>query len=433
MSTPSTSEHPPRFLDENKSLACIHCGLCLSSCPTYLETGNENDSPRGRIYLMRALQEGRLPMDHPTVRHIDLCLGCRACEATCPSGVQYGELLEETRNHIESNYHRSPFQTFLRRIAIEKVFPFPGRMRLALWPAKLVKALRLEKLLPKFVRETLSLIPDDARSAVLPEVSPAPTEAKRGRAGFISGCVMSVMFGETNANSVKLLNRGGYDVITPRSQVCCGALYAHSGKLELARECARRNIEVFEKLNFDTIIINAAGCGSTLKEYHRLLEHDPVWKNRALAFSRKVQDLTEWLATNLWQRPNLLPAQPSPSAVTYHDACHLAHAQRITQPPREVVRAAAGAGFVELPESDVCCGSAGSYNLTEPAMAERLQRRKVENILKTGAQIVLTTNPGCVLQIRAGLKKAGAHHVQVLHLADYLEGMGQPCTLKARI
>ncbi len=433
MSTPSTPDHPPRFLDENKSLACIHCGLCLSSCPTYLETGNENDSPRGRIYLMRALQEGRLPLDHPTVRHIDLCLGCRACEATCPSGVQYGELLEETRNHIESNYHRSPFQTFLRRIAIEKVFPFPGRMRLALWPAKLVKALRLEKLLPKFARETLSLIPDDARSAVLPEVSPALTEAKRGRAGFISGCVMSVMFGETNANSVKLLNRGGYDVITPRSQVCCGALYAHSGKLELARECARRNIEVFEKLNLDTIIINAAGCGSTLKEYHRLLEHDPVWKNRAVAFSRKVQDLTEWLATNLWQRPNLLLAQPSLSAVTYHDACHLAHAQRITQPPREVARAAAGAGFVELPESDVCCGSAGSYNLTEPAMAERLQRRKVENILKTGAQIVLTTNPGCILQIRAGLKKAGAHHVQVLHLADYLEGMGQPCTLKARI
>ena len=417
----------PRFLDQEKALACIHCGLCLSSCPTYLETGNENDSPRGRIYLMRALQEGRLPLEHAAVRHIDLCLGCRACEATCPSGVQYGELLEHTRDHLEARYKRSTFQTFLRRVAIERIFPFPRRMELALAPARVLKAMGAERWLPKFLREALSLIPDDWKGAALPELSSATSPEKGGRVGFVSGCVMSVMFRETNTNSVKLLNRAGCDVVTPREQVCCGALYAHSGQLEKARACARRNISAFEQLGIDAIIINAAGCGSTLKEYHRLLHGDAVWKERALAFTSKVKDLTEWLTESKF--PGLSsglrvdgPAQ-SPAAITYHDACHLAHAQRITKPPRELVRAAAGKNFVELPESDVCCGSAGSYNLTEPEMAQRLQRRKIENILKTGAKVVVTTNPGCILQIRAGLKKAGAEDVRVMHIADYLAGI----------
>jgi len=433
----STAVAPSPFLEHDKALACIHCGLCLSSCPTYLETGNENDSPRGRIYLMRALQEGRLPLENTTVRHIDLCLGCRACEATCPSGVQYGELLEETRAHIESNYRRSAFQTFLRRVAIEKIFPFPQRMKLALLPAKATKALRIQKWLPKFVREALSLVPDNCTAVALPELSPAPSEVRRGRVGFVSGCVMSVMFGETNANSVKLINRAGYDVVTPESQVCCGALYAHSGQLEMARASARRNIAAFDDLRVETIIINAAGCGSTLKEYSQLFRNDPAWHDRAVAFSRKVKDLTEWLVEgmkNAGDQTNRLTPHPSPlpvegrgrrdgesaATVTYHDACHLAHAQRITKPGRELLRAAAGARFVELPESDVCCGSAGSYNLTEPEMAERLQRRKTENILKTGAQVVVTTNPGCILQIRAGLKKAGAGQIEVIHIADYL-------------
>jgi len=418
---------PAHFLDQDKSLACIHCGLCLSSCPTYLETGNENDSPRGRIYLMRALQEGRVPLDHTTARHIDLCLGCRACEAACPSGVQYGQLLEETRAHIETNYRRSAFQRFLRRVAIERVFPFPRRLEIALWPARVAKSLGLVKLLPRFMREALALVPDNVKHVALPEFSSALTEHRRGRVGFISGCVMSVLFEETNANSVKLLNRAGYDVLIPKAQSCCGALYAHGGKLEQAREAARRNIEVFDKLDLDAIIINAAGCGSTLKEYHLLLEHDALWKDRALAFTQKVRDLTEWLAAVQFQSSNPTAAaespianRQSPTAVTYHDACHLAHAQRLTRPPRDLISAAAGNHFVDLPESDVCCGSAGSYNLTEPEMAERLQRRKIENILKSGAQVVVTTNPGCILQIRAGLQKAGANHIQVLHIADYL-------------
>ena len=368
---------------------------------------------------MRAVQDGRLPLAGAAVRHIDLCLGCRACEAVCPSGVQYGDLLEHTRDHIEKHYHRSSFQKILRRFVIEGIFPFPGRMKLALLPAKLVKKLGLERVLPKFAREALALIPDEAASASLPEISPTTVSPAHGRVGFISGCVMSVMFGPTNAASVSLLNRAGYDVATPKAQGCCGALYAHGGNLDRARACARHNIEVFEKLNLDAIIINAAGCGSTLKEYDQLLRDDANWSDRAARFSRKVKDLTEWLV-----HAGFRTSGSETRGVTYHDACHLAHPQHITQPPRDLIRAVAEDNFVELPESDVCCGSAGSYNLTEPEMAERLQRRKIDNILRTGAQVVVTTNPGCILQIRAGLKKAGAERIQVLHLADFLHKFG---------
>ena len=415
----ATQTQPESFLDYDKALACIHCGLCLSSCPTYLETGNENDSPRGRIYLMRAAQNGRLPIGDATVRHIDLCLGCRACEAVCPSGVQYGALLETTRDHVEKNYERSPFQRLLRRVGIEQVFPFPDRMRLALGLAKVTRRLGLDHALPQFARGALDLIPDDAAAVNLPEISPATSESRRGRVGFIQGCVQSVMFGATNAATVRLLNRVGYDVVTPPAQVCCGALYAHSGNLEQARVSARRNIEVFETLKLDAILTNAAGCGSTLKEYGHLLHDDPVWAERGRKFSKQVKDLTEFLSTSPLRiaPPPSLPA----TRITYHDACHLAHAQRITKPPRELVRTVAGERFVELPESDVCCGSAGSYNLTEPEMAERLQRRKIQNILKTGAEVVVTTNPGCILQLRAGLRKAGADRIQVVHIADFLD------------
>ena len=401
-----------RFLDYDKSLACIHCGLCLSSCPTYLETGNENDSPRGRIYIMRALQDGRLPVADTSVRHIDLCLGCRACEAACPSGVHYGELLEATRDHIEKRYPRSLYQNFLRRFVIEKMFPVPWRMKLLLAPGRLVKGLRLDRVLPKSLRDSLALIPDRISAAPLLEVYPA--EKPRGRVGFISGCVMSVMFGDTNLSSIALLNRAGFDVVVPRRQGCCGALFAHGGNLAGARESAKRNIAAFEKEKLEAIIINAAGCGSTLKEYGHLLAGDSEWSQRAQAFGEKVKDITEWLATSLEIKPS-----QSRERVTYHDACHLAHAQRITKAPRDLVKAVAGESFIELPESDVCCGSAGSYNLTEPEMAERLQQRKVQNILKTGAQVVVTSNPGCMLQIEAGLEKAGAQ-IRVQHIADFL-------------
>ncbi len=407
------------FLDYEKALSCIHCGLCLSSCPTYLETGNENDSPRGRVYLMRAVQDGRLPVAGTAARHIDLCLGCRACEAVCPSGVPYGDLLEHTRDHVEKNYSRPALQRLLRRVVIEKIFPFPGRMRAALLAARFTKWTGLQRCLPQFAREALSLVPAGARGAVLPEISPATAQPRRGQVGFIRGCVMNMMFGPTNLNSILLLNAAGYDVITPRGQECCGALYAHSGNMERARQCARANIAAFARHDCDAIIINAAGCGSSLKEYGNWLGHE----SDAGQFSAKVKDITEWLVTSgLLSSAKL---NPSAGRVTYHDACHLAHAQRITQQPRELVKAVAGKNFVDMPEADVCCGSAGTYNLTEPEMAGRLQRRKTENILKIGADLVITSNPGCLLQIRAGLEKAGSS-AQVMHIADYLAQAIQP-------
>jgi glycolate oxidase iron-sulfur subunit len=404
------------FLDEKKALACIHCGLCLSSCPTYLETGNENDSPRGRIYLMRGMDSGRLPVAGASVEHIDRCLGCRACEIACPSGVQYGALLEQTRDHIERHAPRSLWQRFLRRIAIEQIFPYPWRLRIALFPARIVRRLGIENELPRLFREMLSLVPEQIRNFPVPEISPALAE-KKGRVAVVSGCVMSVLFSRTNAATVRLLNQLGYEAVTPQNQVCCGALYAHSGRLDRARAAARKNIEVFEAAGADTIVINAAGCGSTLKEYGHLLHDDPKYAERADQFSKRVVDLTELLAreTPLDVNPRL-----NQYKTTYHDACHLAHAQRITIQPRELVMRAAGRNYVELPESDVCCGSAGTYNITEPDLAARLQERKIQNILATGAEVVVTTNPGCILQMRAGLKKAGATNVKVIHIADYL-------------
>jgi glycolate oxidase iron-sulfur subunit len=366
---------------------------------------------------MRAVQDGRLALNDTTVRHIDLCLGCRACEVACPSGVQYGALLEATREHVELAHQRSWFQTFLRRVAIERVFPHPERLELALLPGRALKALGVGRWLPRFVRDALALLPGRPDDTPLPPFSPATTP-KRGTLGFVRGCVMSVMFGRTNANSVRLLNAGGYDVVTPPGQGCCGALHAHGGRRETARELARRNVAEFERLNLDAIIINAAGCGSTLKEYGHLLHGDPAWAERAAGFAAKVKDLTEVLSPAAFRAAR--PAEANAPKVTYHDACHLANPQRITRQPRELVKAVAGEAYVELPEAEICCGSAGSYNLTEPEMAARLQRRKIENILKSGAQTVVTTNPGCLLQMVAGLKQAGAGPVRVMHIADYL-------------
>ncbi len=420
-----------RFLDEKQALTCIHCGLCLSSCPTYLETGDENDSPRGRVHLMRALQDGRLDLYGAAVTHIDRCLGCRACEAACPSGVPYGGLLESTRDHIEKRHRRSLFQILLRRFAIEGIFPHPWRLKLALLPALLVRGLRLRGLLPRFLRDALDLLPDNWASddsAALDQQVAAP---RKGRVGFIDGCVMTVLFARTNANSIRLLNAAGFEVVIPKGQGCCGALHAHSGRLNEAREAARRNIDVFEHTELDAIVINAAGCGSTLKEYAHLLKDDPGYADKARTFNERVRDLTEFLIEHpvkdlaaLRQGHAHTPGHShlATHKVTYHDACHLAHPQGITRQPRELVRAVAGDRFVELPQSDVCCGSAGTYNLTEPEMAERLQSRKIENILKTGALTVVTSNPGCLLQLQAGLRKAGRPDIRALHIADFLCG-----------
>jgi glycolate oxidase iron-sulfur subunit len=380
------------------------------------------DSPRGRIYLLKAVQEGRLSLTDPVVRHIDLCLGCRACEAACPSGVQYGVLLEHGRDYIERHYKRNLVQRWLRRVFIEAVLPYPSRMRLALLPVRLLQKLGLDQFfarLPLF--RSLAFLPDLSRTASppLPEITPAQGN-RNARVGMISGCVMSVLFGKTNEATVRLLSRAGCEVVTPAEQVCCGALFLHGGSMEKGKECARRTIEAFEKHALDTIVINAAGCGSTLKEYGKLLAEDPQYAERAALFSSKVKDLSETLREKKFQISNAT----CKDRVTYHDACHLAHAQGIKSEPRSLVRAVKGIEFIELNEADLCCGSAGSYNLTEPEMANQLQQRKIDNLKKTGADIVVTTNPGCILQIQAGLRKARSP-MKVMHLADFLDQNGR--------
>lgn len=420
MSAPVSS--PASFLPDELSRACIHCGLCLSSCPTYLESGNENLSPRGRIYLMRALEDGVLPLDAETVRPIDLCLGCRACEAVCPSGVQYGALLEATRAHIAVTHRRSLAQRLLRDVLVDRVFPHARRLRAALLPGRLAKALGLRAVTPSLVRPLLDLLPDAGARVEVPVRTSARTAQRIGTVGFVRGCVMSVMFSQTNANSVSLLARAGFDVVAPEPQGCCGALYAHSGKLDEARAAARALIAAFEPFALDAIVINAAGCGSTLKEYGHLLADDPAWAARAAAFASRVRDLSEVLVEAGFV--DGLRASASERLVTFHDACHLAHAQRVTAPPRALVSKVAGTHFVDLPEADVCCGSAGTYNVTEPEMAARLQARKVANVRRSGAQLIVSTNPGCLMQIQAGLRGDGGAEVEVLHLADYLEQYG---------
>lgn len=412
----------PGFLNETKALACIHCGLCLSSCPTYLETGNENDSPRGRIYQMRAVNEGRLALEATTVRHFDLCLGCRACEAACPSGVQYGALLEQTREHVEQHHSRGFVETIIRRVLVEGIFPNRRATQLALAPAILTKRLGLDRWLPAALRRFLDLVPRKFEKVrPLPAFSAATGTPRLGKVGFIRGCVMDVMFNRTNWNSIQLLNLAGYDVVTPTDQGCCGALHAHSGNLEGAREYARTNLRAFADAAVDQIVINAAGCGSTLKEYEHLLKDDAKWREAAAEFSRGVIDLTEALAASpaFMERLAQVGATQAGALVTYHDACHLAHAQRVKTAPRQLLAAAVGARFVELPESDVCCGSAGSYNLTEPEMGARLRERKLNNLLSTGAATAVTTNPGCLLQIVAGAERHGST-LCVEHIADFL-------------
>ncbi len=403
---------PPRFVTYDKFLDCVHCGLCLQACPTYVELGTEMDSPRGRIYLMKGLEEGVLPMTSDVARHLDLCLGCRACETACPSGVHYGELIESARAYVEKQ-HRRRLVDRLRRRLITLLFPHPQLLRAVLLPLRLLELTRILDTVQR-VSALAAMLPRLGWWEPLPPVVPAEgTEVRR--VGLVAGCVAQVLFAETNRATARVLARNGCSVITPVRQSCCGALYLHAGARCQALECARRNVDEFP-LDLSAILVNAAGCGAILKEYGALLADDPAYAARASAFSAKVRDITEFLAA--------LPIVPPRGAlrlrVTYHDACHLAHGQGVRDAPRQLLRQIPGLELVELPESDTCCGSAGSYNLTEPQMARRLGDRKAANIATTGATWVAAANPGCVLQIQASLRRAGAD-TPVVHPVELLD------------
>ncbi len=411
-------DHPP-----SKELIsdCVHCGFCLTTCPTYTLWGEEMDSPRGRIYLMKSGLEGE-PMTDSMVQHFDACLGCMACVTACPSGVQYDKLIEATRAQVERNHDRSPGDRALRN-AIFALFPYKRRLRALRGPLRLYqrsglpKVIRrsglLERLAPKLaVME--SLAPPLEKREPIPARTPA-TGTRRAVVGLLTGCVQGEFFPGVNAATVRVLAAEGCDVIVPQSQGCCGALSVHNGRDDEAKRFARRTVEAFESAGVDWVVVNAAGCGSSMKEYADLLADDPAYAERARAFTDKVRDVSEILA----ELGTVATRHPLEVTVAYHDACHLAHAQGVRAQPRALLQEIPGLQLREIPEAAICCGSAGIWNVLNPEPARELGDRKAANIASTGAALLVTANPGCLMQVASSLQRRGtdigmAHTVEVL-------------------
>jgi glycolate dehydrogenase iron-sulfur subunit len=404
---------------------CVHCGFCLPACPTYRSWGNEMDSPRGRIDLMKGVNQGAMALDGTVVGHFDACLGCMACVTACPSGVRYDLLIESTRATVERDYRRSLGERAFREL-IFALFPYPERLRAMAWPlyafAKsglqaVVRRSGLLRLLPRRLAQLDALLPPlrlGDLTASLPVFTPA-SGARRGRVALVAGCVQRVFFPRVNAATARVLAAEGFDVIVPRSQGCCGALSLHAGRDAEAKRFARGLMQRFDQEPVDFVIVNAAGCGSTLKQYGELLSDDLEWAERAAGFAAKVRDVSEFLATI----EPVAVRHPIGARVAYHDACHLAHAQRVREQPRALLRGIPGVELLEIPDGDQCCGSAGIYNLIEPESAEEIGERKVENVLAVGADLLASANPGCTLQIVSLLAKRGvslraAHPIEIL-------------------
>jgi glycolate oxidase iron-sulfur subunit len=418
--------HPPdkALIDE-----CVHCGFCLPTCPTYVLFGEEMDSPRGRIYLMnKGLDEE--PMNDEMVRHWDLCLGCMACVTACPSGVQYDKLIESTRQQVERRYERRADDKAFREM-IFQFFPYPNRLRAVAAPMRLYQRFGIgDKLrragiiqrIPARMRAMEALLPDLPKEEKIPDLT-VPAGEKRRRVGVLTGCVQRVFFSPVNAATVRVLAAEGCEVVAPK-QGCCGALSTHAGREEESLDFARKTIDTFEDLNLDNIVVNAAGCGSTMKEYGYLLRDDPEYAQRAKAFSAKVRDVSEFLQ----ELGPVAERNPLPVTAAYHDACHLAHAQGVRKQPRQALKQIPGIEIKEIREAEICCGSAGIYNMVEPEPAAELGKRKANNILKTGAQMIVTSNPGCMLQIQSSLKKMGHGGLPMAHPVEVLDASlrGEP-------
>ena len=412
------SHHPP---SRDLVADCVHCGFCLPACPTYVLWHKETDSPRGRIHLMRVGLENGTELSNGFVRHIDTCLGCMACVTACPSGVKYDQLIEATRPQVERLTVRSVGDRLFRRFVFW-LFPYPSRLRwvtLGIW---LYQVLGLRRLL--HVSGLLALLPARLRAmeATVPPIAlrliwtrfPEQVRAegkRRRRVGLILGCVQRVFFDEVNRATARVLAAEGCDVVIPPTQGCCGALPMHAGIEGSAETMARQTIDAFKAAGVDTIVTNAAGCGSMLKQYGHLLRDDPAYAERAAVFAEKCRDVSELLADLQPQAPR----HPVPSRVVYHDACHLQHAQGISAAPRAVLATVPKLKVQDIPEGELCCGSAGIYSLVEPETALELGRRKAKNILTTGADAVVSSNPGCLLQLRRGLAETGrplpTHHL----------------------
>lgn len=398
---------------------CVHCGLCLNHCPTYRVTRLETESPRGRIHLVRAASEGRIEPGERFAEHIYLCLMCRACETACPSGVQFGRIAEAAREVLGPPGSRVGRAVAL--LAFRQLFPKLGRLRF------LARALRFyqrsglrtvaRRVLPRRLREMEAMLPPVPDRFFTPEAEIMPAVgARRARVALLNGCVMPLLFGDVNAATVRVLRRNGCEVVIPTHQGCCGALNVHNGETVAAKDMARRNIDVFQAAGVDAVIVNAAGCGATMKEYAHLLRDDPRYAENAKRFSAMVKDASEFLA----ELGLSGPLGPVEMTVTYQDPCHLAHGQKIRAQPRQLLAAIPGLKLVEMDASDRCCGSAGIYNITHPEMSRTLLDEKMTSISRTGAAAVVAPNPGCMLQIRYGAQRKGSG-VAVYHLMDLLD------------
>jgi len=404
---------------------CVHCGLCLNHCPTYRLWQLEADSPRGRIRQMMLVNEGELPVSEGFVDHIDKCLDCRSCETACPSAVNYGKLVEHARARIERDFKRPLFSRLARNFVYRRLLPYPERIAMA---AKLLRAYQRSGL-QTAARATgiLKLLGLSQRDLLLPPVDrqfffdqlgktfPAQG-ARRARVAFFAGCVANVTFTGLNEATIRVLTANGCEVVVPGGQFCCGALPAHAGVRDVARDLARWNIAAFASANFDALVTNAAGCGSTLKEYDHLFTPDEPEYAAAAALAKKTRDVTEFLA-GLGLSAQM---KPVPARVTYQDSCHLLHGQKIREAPRQLLRAIPGVELVELPFADICCGSAGVYNVTQTKASLELLSEKMAYAKSTNAEIIATANPGCLLQLRAG---AEIHRTgqQVLHVVELLD------------
>lgn len=404
---------------------CVHCGLCLNHCPTYRLWQLEADSPRGRIRQMILVNEGRLPLSSGFVDHIDKCLDCRSCETACPSGAEYGKLVEHARARIEKEYRRPWLTRVTRTFVFSRLLPYPRRIATA---AKLLRIYQRSGL-QAIARSSgiLHVIGLAERERLLPRIDdefffgklgktfPALGE-RRARVAFFAGCIANVTFSKLNEATIRVLTANGCEVVVPERQFCCGALAAHAGVREIARTLARKNIAAFEREKFDAILTNAAGCGSTLKEYDHLFSPEEQEYAKALEFREKVRDVTEFLA-GLGLRAKLRPLS---TRVTYQDSCHLLHGQKVREAPRQLLRAIPGVQLVELPYSDICCGSAGIYNVTQTEASLELLAEKMSYAKGTGARVIATANPGCLLQMRAGAEIHGTGQ-EVLHVVELLE------------
>ncbi|WP_405027712.1 (Fe-S)-binding protein [Lentibacillus songyuanensis] len=409
--------------DEEKWADCVHCGLCLEACPTYQETGEEHNSPRGRVHLIKSVAEGKIGINEAFSESIFNCLDCRACETACPANVQVGGLIEEARGQIRQADPLTGINGMLNKSFLQGIFPHQNRLNTVGNLMKFYQKSGLQQVarktgvlhvMPKHLKEMETILPDVEKPVLgrFPEVIPAEGKTK-GRVAMLTGCIMDIMFSDVNQATIRVLTHNGYEVGLPKEQGCCGALHIHAGDRKTGKELAKQNIEAFK--DYDKVLINAAGCGCALQEYDELFRNDPEMLPLAKAFSKKIEDVSKFLYDNDFKRPKTEVNKK----ITYHDACHLAHGQGVRFEPRQLLKEIPGIEMIDLPDADRCCGSAGIYNLTHPEMAGKLLDRKMDDI-PDNVEIITMGNPGCMLQIALGVERHGRSE-QVVHTVQLLD------------